>query len=343
MILAERYLLITDLKEDRKLSDEAIDTFMKKAFLTDAVLIVIGKNEKIFTDWSVYTLRKIFNGTCQIKFFNPNPNTIEQAVQTVSAIIAFDSSISSSYIQAAKKFNVPVLTDMNSINISVSDEIKHIKSQCENAFQYILKKFPVKEWEYFLFHEGTAESMSVYFWMKEYRKHHSKKILFICFQDLRFEMMSSCPYIDMAIKVNTIVFDYISVYHSEKYKIKRSLLQHFSPHSIRMKEIDPNYGIIEKMRDFLGIDPSLKIFERYPVILPKKNIDKARRIFDEMNLTEGKTVVLLPEGYMFGGFADKTKLLNKSRKTFKVRRLRSFDAYQRTFYRRCKKYLYENF
>lgn len=304
--MAEKYLLISDLKEGRKLSDKAIETFMKKAFLTDATLIVIGKKDKIFIDYSKYTLRKIFNRTCDIRFFDLiKESDIEKIVQIMSAIITFNNSTALPYIQAAKKFNVPILTDMNSINISVDDEVKRIRSKCEKNFQYISGKFPIKKYEYFLFHEGTAESMAVYFWLKEYRKHHSKKILFICFQALRHELMSSCPYIDVAIKVDEVLFDYISVYHSEEYKIKRSLLQHFDPHSLHMQTIDPSYGIIEKMRDFLEIDPSLKIFERYPVKLPKENIVKAKKIFRKMNLVKGKTVILLPEGYAFGGFSNK--------------------------------------
>ncbi len=147
--------------------------------------------------------------------------------------------------------------------------------------------------------------MSVYFWMREYRKNHSKKILFICFQDLRFEIMQTCPYIDAVIKIDKFIFDYISVYYAEKFQIRRSLLQHFSPHSIEMQSIDSTYGIIEKMRDFLGINPALKIFERYPVHLPQKSLDKAEKLFNDMKLTRGKVVIFLPEGYMFSGFGDK--------------------------------------
>ena len=91
--MSETYLFIPNLDDGRKAADEIVETFMKKAFLTDSVLVVLGKNEKTFSDYAKYTFRKVFNETCKIKFLYIDVNvSAKQFIKNMAAVILRDNS-----------------------------------------------------------------------------------------------------------------------------------------------------------------------------------------------------------------------------------------------------------
>ena len=163
-----------------------------------------------------------------------------------------------------------------------------------------MKKFPPQEFEYFLFHEGMGESLAFFFWLKEYRKNSAKKILLFCFDVLRHELFTHSPYVEAVAKIPTFMFDYISIYHAEKFNIRRVLQAHFSEFESRNSRRYAFYAIPDLMRDFLKINPGIK-FETFPVQIPQENLNNARKIFEEMNLKIGKTILLVAEGNYYSG------------------------------------------
>ena len=190
-------------------------------------------------------------------------------------------------------------------NIKVPANIEQSKMIAAHDIENgLFREYPLENWEYFLFHEGSGESLAFFFWFKKYREIHDKKILCICFNPLRAEMMKFCPYVDEVINVDKIMFDYISVFYAKRYDIKRILLAHFLPKIIAArKKLSPDemktYDIPEMMRDFLNINPNAKL-ERYPTELPEKAVAKAKKLFKEMNLTYGKVVFIIRTGYYYG-------------------------------------------
>lgn len=190
-------------------------------------------------------------------------------------------------------------------DIVVPDIVEQYKLMAANYIENILlKKFPPENWEYFLFHEGMGESMTTFFWMKKYRETCIKKILCICFNPMRAELMKFCPYVNEVIIVDGIMFDYISVFYATKYNIKRLLTAHFSPKKIAAESKLPpderrTYGQIGMIRDFLDIDKNTK-FELYHLELPKEIISRAENLFNEMNLTKGKVVFAVTAGLYYG-------------------------------------------
>ena len=146
--------------------------------------------------------------------------------------------------------------------------------------------------------------MAFFFWLKKYRETCGKKILCICANNLRAELFSISPYVDAIVTTDWLVFDFISVYLAKKYNIHRSLLAHFDLKTIAAKEklsADElkNYGIIGTIRDFLNISADTK-FEPYAVQIPPPVIECIKNLFAQMNLIEGKTVLLVTSGYYYG-------------------------------------------
>ncbi len=107
--MAKRFLLIPDLENNRKISDAVIENFMRNGFMTDSALFVFGKGNKIFSDYANYTMRKIFNRTCQVNFYSPTSQEIEPATRSMTEIISVGSAEEVPFINVAKKFNVPII------------------------------------------------------------------------------------------------------------------------------------------------------------------------------------------------------------------------------------------
>ena len=193
------------------------------------------------------------------------------------------------------------------VDIPVSTEIsaakKNLSAQLEKDF---FSKVPPDEFEYFLFHEGLGESTAFFFWMKKYRETTKKKICFICSHSLRAELMMACPYVDLVMTADPLTFNFISVYYAEKFHIRRFLLMHHSQKNlVAMREHAKNnesYTHIEKVGNFLGIRYDVP-FEKYPFTFPAPQVERAKKIFHDMNLAEGKTVFVCTEANYFNGLS----------------------------------------
>lgn len=331
--MGKKYLLWLNLPESRDLLEKIIEKFMQKAFCVKPapVLVLFSEKTSDNSDYARWTRRKNYGNTCDIQFFTKNSSDadVEGFIKLTDYFISTGSDSETELLEFAKKNNVKVLDALNHLatifeDISADSQLEDYKTKlAKHLKRNVFEKYPPKKYEYFLFHEGLGESTAFFFWMKKYTEHCKKKILVICFQELRAEMMRLCPYIDVTIRVEPIIFDYISVYCAKKYDIKRVLLAHVSPKITAKKakltssEIK-TYGIIGTIRDFLKISPKTK-FEKYPVKLPQNSVAKAEDLFKKMNLIRGKTVFVITEGLYFGNlshhmnfwinFAERLKIL----------------------------------
>ena len=58
----KKYLFVLDISKGRDFADSVIETFMRKAFLTNSVLFLLTNDDKPSYDYMNYTQRKIFGG-----------------------------------------------------------------------------------------------------------------------------------------------------------------------------------------------------------------------------------------------------------------------------------------
>lgn len=66
---AQNYLFVPDLKNNRNISDEVVDAFMRKSFMTNSTLFLLTNNDKESRDYYHYTMRKVFNGGGRYDFY----------------------------------------------------------------------------------------------------------------------------------------------------------------------------------------------------------------------------------------------------------------------------------
>lgn len=309
--MGKNYLFMLDLTNRRELAEKITGLFMKKAFLADATLFILADNNRNNYNFFVWTRRKVYSKTCDIQIIYTDQNDIEKIFAQMDFFISTGDSAEENFLKLAEKNNVNILNGTSNVetlfdDIILNDKQNKLKKLIEDKFKKdIFKKYPPKRWEYFLFHEGLGESIAFFFWLKKYREIHDKKILIICAEDIRVELMKYCPYADATLIVYTEIFDYISVYCTKKFDVKRVLHAHFLPKTLETKsklsaDEQKFYGIIGTIRDFLEIPPETK-FEKYPFKIPKAAVTSAKNIFEKMNLTPGKVVFISVQGIYFSG------------------------------------------
>ena len=226
-------------------------------------------------------------------------------------VISYNAATEMPILNFAVKNNVPILTTTDDVStlfqdIPVSQEVTNIKKNLINVVENeLFAKYSPRDFEIFLWHEGLGESTAFLFWLKKYREIYGKKILCICANNLRAELLSISPYVDAIVMVDWLMFDFISVYFTKKYNIHRALLAHFSLKTIETKsklsaDELKNYWVIDVIRDFLNISADTK-YEPYAVQIPPQIIANVKNLFAQMNLIEGKTVLIVTEGYYYGG------------------------------------------
>ena len=62
LALGKKYLFVLNLSAGRDFPDSVIEAFMRKAFITNSVLVLLVDNDKTSSDYINYTHRKIFGG-----------------------------------------------------------------------------------------------------------------------------------------------------------------------------------------------------------------------------------------------------------------------------------------
>lgn len=308
----KKYLLLADLPDKEERLRELIVAFLKKAYLTDSVLFVmIDIKLDVFDCFRWHFKNNVTWGTANIQLLVKSRYTPEQIVSQMDYYVAGGHPEEIFYIEAAINNGVEVIgtseAPENIFNdIPVSPENTEYRKQLHDLIaRDLFNKFPADQYEYFLFHEGLGESTSFFFWMKEYRASIDKKILMICANPLRGEMMGICPYVDGVVMMSPQMFDYVSIYFSEQYKITKTYAMHSHP---RVAEIRRNltddeldyYNAPERVRDFLNL-PSSANFKTWTVNIPPGSVARAKEVFNALNLSRGKAVFILTEGISFNG------------------------------------------
>ena len=59
----KKYLFVPDLSHGRDFADSVIEAFMRRAFFTNSVLLLLAVADKKSVDYFSYTQRKIFGGS----------------------------------------------------------------------------------------------------------------------------------------------------------------------------------------------------------------------------------------------------------------------------------------
>ena len=93
------------------------------------------------------------------------------------------------------------------------------------------------------------------------------------FQDSRLELMKLCPYVDKIVKITEKFYDYVSVYFYGHYGLKILSLSWADNWGNNLFNENDPFPVIKNMQYFLNIPEGTK-FERYPVNIPKENLDR---------------------------------------------------------------------
>ena len=309
------YLFAPNLIKDKKRAEDILQAFMEKSFLTEAFLIILVDETWESAIFYNQIWRKQIAQSCKIQFiFRSREMNVEQFFRQVNCYIVGNSDDEFFYLDCAMNNNLKVIGTNATAeeifqNIIVAPEVEELKNKCYfNFIEHIVKNFPPSEYEYFLMHDGLGEVLAFFYWLKEYRKHNQKKILTLCIHPARIELMNVCPYVDATIKIDAKVYDYIQIFLSRQFKIKNAFVAHSAPNVIKKSDEIPIYfrepagnffHLIEGRKYYLNIPPEIK-FERYSVTLPSKSIEKAKKIFEDLNLIKGKTVFFNAEGLTSG-------------------------------------------
>ncbi|MBO4401393.1 MAG: hypothetical protein J5809_06060 [Selenomonadaceae bacterium] len=307
----KKYLLVADLPTQRERVEEVAFAFMRAAYLTDSILFIMVDLKKDAFDTYRYLSRNAFFGSVKIQLVLKNQLPPEQIVNQVDYYIIGNHPDEIFYVDAAIRHGVEIIGKIVASEnifsgVEVNPEIQQFKENLHALVaKDLLEKFPPEQFEYFLFHEGMGDSVAVFFWLKEYRKLHDKKILILCVNPLREEIMRTCPYAEEVIRISPQVFDFLSIYYAEEYDIVKVLTAPYSDRVVNASKKFPldrlyNCFLPEVFRDFLGIPTSVE-FKKYPVSIPESSVARAKELFSQMNLTRGKTVFIVTEGLCFNG------------------------------------------
>ena len=306
----KKYLFVADAANQWHFSGKVIDAFIRKAFKTDSTLFLLTDNSQEANNFHNYTSRKIFWGGVRIALLNTDEVNLFSILPQVDfaifppeneiAPIGFVEMHGRKFVQRFANTLDELFSDLP-VPAEVENTKKNWAAQLDRDF---FAKIPPNEFEYIVFYEGLGESTAFFFWMKKYREHSKKKICCICDNHLRAELFSACPYVDLVVSVDSETFNFISIYYAEKYDVKKifvlkSALKNWTESRKHHAKKEP-YGIIENIGNCLGIRYDVP-FEKYPFALPAPRAEKAKKVFDDMNLTKGKTVFVVTEGFWYRG------------------------------------------
>lgn len=310
-MVGKKYLLLADLPAQRERVEAVAFAFMRAAYLTDSVLFIVVDLKKEAFDCYRYLSRNVFFGSAKIQLVLKNQLPPEQLVQQADCYIIGEHPDELFYVDAALRNGVEIIgtrvpPDEIFKGLPMSEEVAKFRENLHALVaKDLLEKFPPEQFEYFLFHEGLGESTAIFFWLKEYRKPRDKRILMICVQPLREEMMRVCPYVDAVMRIPPQTFDFLSIYYADDFAMKKFLTAHVLPSTIATRRSLPpeklgTYFITDIFRDFLKIPPSVE-FKKYPVRIPDAATERANALFNQMQLTRGKVIFIVTEGIWFSG------------------------------------------
>lgn len=177
-----------------------------------------------------------------------------------------------------------------------------IKEQLAQVLQdNLMKKFPLDEYDYFLFHQGLGETLICFYLLKEYKERFGKKILMLCFDPSREHVFGHCPYVDCVLHIDVHTFAYMSIFWEEKYNIKNALEMWFAPYSSQYcwQVEDRANNMISAVRAFLKL-PLWNGIEKYPIQVSAESVNTVRRRIKELNIRKGRTVFLITDAIGLG-------------------------------------------
>ncbi len=303
--MSKKYLFIADVQNNRELTDKVVNAFRKKAFLTDSILFFLAeKDEETFNYFGLFPCLTPCR-SCNIQVILKGQIPPEVLMKNADYYIVSDVVDEFDYINLAIQNDVEIIgtvEDEDEIfsDIEIPVEVQNLKNNFYIACKNFFDKFPPSEYEYFLFHNGLGESLGFFYWLKEYKKTHHKKILLFCWSDSHIDLMNSSPYVGGVVKIQNLLFDYIQIYFSEDYRVRNFYTLHLSENVLKAAKNRPRYlkdaGILTSAKNFLGINPTVE-FEKYNISIPPERIANANRIFDELGLIRGKTIFFITEGY----------------------------------------------
>ena len=140
-----------------------------------------------------------------------------------------------------------------------------------------------------------GETLRFVFWLKEYRKHTDKKLLCFCIEKARLELLNLCRYVDETFLIDINVFNFLSIYFSEKYHVKNFLKLYCEKNLIRERNI-LSADKVDGVCAFLELGSTLE-FKRYPIKIPDEITKKITNFFNETGLKKGRTVFIATDGY----------------------------------------------
>ena len=311
----KKYLLLADLPAQRERVEAVAFAFMRAAYLTDSVLFLLVDVKTESLECYLYLERSKPSVSVRIQLLVKNQFTPDQIIQQMDYYIVGNHPDEIFYVDAAIRHDVEIIgtcvaPDDIFSDLPVSAEVVQFRENLRAMVEReLIEKFPPEQFEYFLFHEGLGESTAIFFLLKEYRKPRDKKILMLCYHPMREELMRACPYVDAVMKVNQVVFDYLTAYYADKYGMKKVFTAHSLPKILEMKKfLALEYGRQSAtipdivFRDFLEISPSIE-FKKYPVHIPETAVARANEIFYQLNLTKGKAIFIVTNGLYFGGLS----------------------------------------
>ena len=302
----KKYLFVADPVNQWDFAEKIVDAFLRKAYLTNASLFLLMDKNAVTQNFYKYMMTKHGGGRIYPLYTD--------AVDVVSALRQVDFTILKTentsapigYIETnGKKLTQHFANTCDDLfkDIPVPAEVSAMKA----SLSYIVErdffsKFPPDEFEYFLGDLGLGESTAVFFWLKKYREFTTKKICCACSHSLRAEFFAACPYVDSVITIDPRTLRYISLHYTDGYKFNWMVIyfsaKAFAATQEHIQGKREHYGQEEAVRDVFNIPPGIP-FEKYPFNLPTPQVESAKKIFHDMNLTEGKVVFVATEANYF--------------------------------------------
>lgn len=304
-----KYLYIPDLPADEKFLDKVCNQFLKKAFISDAVLYVLVPTGYEYIKYVCKYHQKGF-GACNImpieanKFYNGLKDYVTVMDQIDCYISGSRNPQEFTYTEMAYDRGKDIIS-LHQEDIFEDMPINVEKLQDRRVISSYVKKiadaYPIEEYEWFLSHDGLGETPALFYYAKAYRQKINKKLLFLCFDETRKSLFEESPYIDATILIPVAVHAYISIYLADKFHIKNLTTLAVVPSSTEHLDGQKITSAVIRVRDFLELGDDVPL-ERYPVNISQHKIEYVNNLFREMDLTQGKTVFLIMDGISNGDF-----------------------------------------
>ena len=301
----QKYVFLSNYPDGKDLNDKVLGAFMRKAFLSDAVLYFVIHESVDEYFYIGYLSAALPGRTCKIQVLIKDRINMFNLITQSDYYIAGNNPDEWLYLETAATNGIKIIglcesEDEMFEDIKITPDYEAIKNTLRLDVNNFFAQFPPTDYEYFLIHNGLGETLGFFYWIEKYREIHKKKIIVFCISDSHLSLMKLSPYVDGAFRINALSYDYVYIYCSEIYRIKNWLTLHADPKVLegikrRVLYNEQYIAIIMQSKDFLEIPPTIN-FERYEINLPESAVLNAQKIFDKLNLVKGRTVFLVTEG-----------------------------------------------